>query len=44
MMAHWMDSGYKFDGLQKGLNHMTDWTLNQVCLYITVTKFAYIYS
>lgn len=32
MMAKWSDSGYKFDGLQKGLNHMTDWTLNQVYL------------
>jgi hypothetical protein len=26
----WKDVAFKVDGLKKGFNHMTDWTLNQV--------------
>jgi hypothetical protein len=26
----WRDVAFKVDGLKKGFNHMTDWTLNQV--------------
>ena len=26
----WKDMAFKVDGLKKGFNHMTDWTLNQV--------------
>ena len=26
----WRDIAFKMDGLKKGFNHMTDWTLNQV--------------
>ena len=28
----WRDVAFKVDGLKKGFNHMTDWTLNQVQL------------
>ena len=28
--VNWKDVAFKVDGLKKGFNHMTDWTLNQV--------------
>merc|ERR1712226_1815454 len=27
--AHWRKASFKFDGLWKGLNHLTDFSLNQ---------------
>jgi hypothetical protein len=31
----WRDVAFKVDGLKKGFNHMTDWTLNQVHIHKT---------
>ena len=31
MGVHWRKASFKFDGLWKGFNHLTDFSLNQVC-------------
>ena len=38
MGVHWRKASFKFDGLWKGLNHLTDFSLNQVNRNIAYVK------
>ena len=37
--AHWRKASFKFDGLWKGLNHLTDFSLNQVIFRLFLVSY-----